>query len=555
MGGKKLPLQYARSGFKIFPIKAGAKKPPLCSWRDESTTDTDQVQKWFSQDPTPNVGIPTGENNLIVLDVDGPEGKKSHRKIAKEQPPTPTVETPHGVHYIYRAPEDIEIRNSAGEIAPGIDIRGEGGYIVAPPSRLETENGVEKYKWFPFLSLLEKEPAELPPWLLHRLTTSQDQGGDQGGDPELIDLPGEKKEANYYDPEPGDIICPLFKYEDKFGTGPLEAPGPGQRNEWLFYQALTHFNLGLSENYFRAVFYQKVWPKMKKAPGHDGEKFTSQEAHGTIKNAKKAAEKFQAQGKQLSPRVIDYHTYKDAQNKDQGGDQGGGQVKRWTTRAAKLEIMSYILRFQPSYATEQTGPAYQQLARDVAEYSDETGKRGKIPRRTLARALKQLRETGIITTITDREGTGYVIFSCENRDKKDPSVPVTPMNGVLSLNQRESCGRARDPDDYLRGPPPDGELKTGIQDLIDENNGQRIPKYPGLEQKRKNAGKTRIPSAVQGVHILAWITEDPDFATWCYVNEPLELWPAIRDYVKYQEEIQNSGAWLRSRIMKKEATG
>ena len=99
-----------------------------------------------------------------MLDVDGPEGEASLLRLTRENgllPKTVRVATPHGQHWYFSTP-GYAIPNSAGRIAPGIDIRGDGGYVVVPGSR--TPDG--SYGFMPGRASEDVEIATAPPWLL-----------------------------------------------------------------------------------------------------------------------------------------------------------------------------------------------------------------------------------------------------------------------------------------------------------------------------------------------------------------------------------------------------
>ena len=97
-----------------------------------ATTDRAQIRKWWRRHPEANICIRTG-NGVVVLDVDS---LKSLTKLEEEHGPIPetlTVRTGGGgLHYFFRT--DRSIRNSVSKIGPGIDIRGEDGYVVTSPS-------------------------------------------------------------------------------------------------------------------------------------------------------------------------------------------------------------------------------------------------------------------------------------------------------------------------------------------------------------------------------------------------------------------------------------
>lgn len=129
-------LELAERGFKVFPIRINMKKPAHTGWQDEATTDIATIRKWFSK-VNFNIGILT--TGLLVVDVDSKDdrnGFESIEKLKKDSklfPTTTTQVTPSGgKHFIYKATRPVG--NSVSKIGDGLDIRGEGGYIVAAGS-------------------------------------------------------------------------------------------------------------------------------------------------------------------------------------------------------------------------------------------------------------------------------------------------------------------------------------------------------------------------------------------------------------------------------------
>jgi hypothetical protein len=107
----------------------------------DATTDPEVIRAWWTRHPTANIGMATGSGSgLLVIDVDldkgGFESLAALIHRYKEWPDTPTVRTGGGgIHFYFRFPEDAEIRNDVGrKLGPGIDVRGEGGYVLLPPS-------------------------------------------------------------------------------------------------------------------------------------------------------------------------------------------------------------------------------------------------------------------------------------------------------------------------------------------------------------------------------------------------------------------------------------
>jgi hypothetical protein len=143
-------LYYAEQGLRVFPLQPKLKTPHRGSrgFKD-ATTDSDTIITWwYDVWPDSNIGIATG-HLVDVIDIDGPEGVKSWARMDNLPEILGVVSTPRpgGNHlYIHATGRG----NKAG-IFPGVDHRGLGGYVVAPPS--VNENGV-RYTW--------RRPLELP---------------------------------------------------------------------------------------------------------------------------------------------------------------------------------------------------------------------------------------------------------------------------------------------------------------------------------------------------------------------------------------------------------
>jgi len=119
----------------------------------------------FAKRPDANLAIATGEN-IVVLDVDPPKGGDESLEALKAKygklPETPQVLTGYGWQFYFRQPVGITVPCSTGAIAPGIDVRGTGGYVVAPPS---THISGRRYAW-EWQSRIDEIPlAEPPDWL------------------------------------------------------------------------------------------------------------------------------------------------------------------------------------------------------------------------------------------------------------------------------------------------------------------------------------------------------------------------------------------------------
>jgi predicted transcriptional regulator len=135
----------------------------------DASLDLGQINQWWHDWPDANVGIRTGTpGGIVVLDVDGSEGTESLGTFEAQfgtLPTTRTGRTGKGRHFLFRTPE-TKVVNRAGVLAPGLDIRGTGGYIVAPPSRHAC--GI-RYSWEDWTVPI----ATMPDWLLD-LTRASD---------------------------------------------------------------------------------------------------------------------------------------------------------------------------------------------------------------------------------------------------------------------------------------------------------------------------------------------------------------------------------------------
>ena len=153
--------QYLEWGFSVIPLRANDKRPvrPWEELQRRMVTEA-EIQHW----EWPNIGIITGAiSGIIVLDVDSVEGEKELKK--RGMPPTPMVATAKGRHIYLKHPGG-EVRNFARRL-PGMDLRGDGGYVVAPPSM--HPSGV-RYEWV--ISPADCDVADAPQWLLDLIAES-----------------------------------------------------------------------------------------------------------------------------------------------------------------------------------------------------------------------------------------------------------------------------------------------------------------------------------------------------------------------------------------------
>ena len=181
----KAAISYVAAELSVIPVYD--KRPALATWQRWQTNIPDEptVRAWWNgsgaRDLTPdarawakdrplNVAIVTGAvSGVFVLDVDEQDGLEAALELGI--PDTLTVHTSivdgfqkRQLYFAY--PDDISVRNDVKGVVPGCDIRGQGGYVVAPPSVHAT--GPE-YAWSGSAEFSRANVAPAPAWLLARL--------------------------------------------------------------------------------------------------------------------------------------------------------------------------------------------------------------------------------------------------------------------------------------------------------------------------------------------------------------------------------------------------
>lgn len=159
-------LGYAKRNWPVLPCAERDKRPITAHGHKDATTDRGKLIAHWKARPNANVAIATGsQSGLLVLDVDprngGDESLRSLERQHGELPPTLVVETGGGgVHYYFAVPRE---RVASFVLAEGLDVKGDGGYVVAPPS-IHPSGG--RYKWRTPPAQTTLAPA--PEWLLRR---------------------------------------------------------------------------------------------------------------------------------------------------------------------------------------------------------------------------------------------------------------------------------------------------------------------------------------------------------------------------------------------------
>ncbi len=173
---------YAALGWSVIPVEARGKRPGL-PWLEfqKRRASPAEIDDWFTHRRDANVGVVTGAiSGIVVLDVDADHsGIASLQRLAIEYGPLPvTVEarTGGGGRHLYFAHPGVTIANRVG-LFPGIDVRGDGGCIVTPPS---LHASGRHYTWAGGRGPNEVAVAALPAWLRDVLQPRTARPGEKG---------------------------------------------------------------------------------------------------------------------------------------------------------------------------------------------------------------------------------------------------------------------------------------------------------------------------------------------------------------------------------------
>jgi hypothetical protein len=172
-------LDYCARGWSVIPVIRGTKRPAV-RWLayQEHLPSEAEIRDWFERWPDASVAIATGAvSGLVVVDVDPKHGgTTSLAYLEGEHGPLPsTVEaiSGGGGRHLYFAHPGGEVRNKVG-LAPGIDLRGDGGYIVAPPS---LHASGRRYAWRQAHDPGSIALAAVPAWLLRHVASAAQHPG------------------------------------------------------------------------------------------------------------------------------------------------------------------------------------------------------------------------------------------------------------------------------------------------------------------------------------------------------------------------------------------
>ena len=190
---KEAAMAFAKTGFPVLPLHSI--KNGICTCENtkctrhgkhphydkelfphgvtSASTDAKIVEKFWEKWPMANIGIATGTKSFIALDVDLPDGPNNLNKLESKfgkLPETSKNMTGGGGYQLLFKPSTRVIKNSSGTLSKNIDIRGDGGYIVVPPS---THISGKKYRWAPGFAIDEIGLSEMPNWLVDLIMKGQ----------------------------------------------------------------------------------------------------------------------------------------------------------------------------------------------------------------------------------------------------------------------------------------------------------------------------------------------------------------------------------------------
>jgi hypothetical protein len=177
-------LALAAKGLRVFPCKERTKDPLIYAWPERATTDANMIRGWWRKDDF-NIGIATGPGSGIwVLDLDGDADAAWLRQVEQEHgalPPTVGVISGRGdggFHRYFRWPKDKDkkIIHNIQDRDDFPDVRGKGGYIIAPPS-IHPISGRE-YAWS--VEYSANTLADAPEWLVDLVINNSGKGSKSG---------------------------------------------------------------------------------------------------------------------------------------------------------------------------------------------------------------------------------------------------------------------------------------------------------------------------------------------------------------------------------------
>ncbi len=162
-------LEYAKRGYKIFPVQENGKAPATKNGFQDSTNSVEEIEKWWNANPNYNIGLPMALNSLVAIDIDRHSDVNGFNNfdncvisnVLSTLPITvEAITANNGRHKIFEVPENFK---PVGKFVDGVDVK-YNGYIVIAPSKI----GENQYEWMTEQGLLDMKPEKLPEdWIKH----------------------------------------------------------------------------------------------------------------------------------------------------------------------------------------------------------------------------------------------------------------------------------------------------------------------------------------------------------------------------------------------------
>ena len=180
---KEWALRYAEAGFSVIPVNHD--KKPIIKWEpyQKRKATKEEIEKWWTITPTANIGIVTGSiSGVAVVDIDTPDLKNEMLDNIETLAAPPISLTPRGGRHQWYAYPHEEVRNTTG-MFPNVDFRGEGGYVLVPPS---TNGNGKPYSWKN--SILDNDLPILPKDIIYIIKGQKPKNAEK--EDELLDFAG-----------------------------------------------------------------------------------------------------------------------------------------------------------------------------------------------------------------------------------------------------------------------------------------------------------------------------------------------------------------------------
>ena len=233
-------LKGLRRDFSYTPTRGKAAVRP--KWNMEPPSSVDSLFQWTQQGY--NLALRTGQasGGIVVIDEDRYAGGKCPEKL----PDTVTAITGRdGRHYYFRMPEGITIKSSTGKLAPHVDVKSDGGYIIYPGS-VHPETKVV-YRWASGRSPDEIEIAELPQWVIDRLTAKKAAPVPLPTSPPLPSIDNPARYRNHF-------LGTLEKMAESIACAPIGKRDVTLRDEVYGVAGYIHYGGGTEDEIAAAAF-------------------------------------------------------------------------------------------------------------------------------------------------------------------------------------------------------------------------------------------------------------------------------------------------------------